>query len=213
VHGIASKAEVYNVTVPPKIIEEGLNAALEIITYTLADGYKIKAPLFTMKMRLPGEYDGSETRLPQGVFPEARIQASDFLRGYLKERVQVQIDGKADTEGYIAEIRDEAAGVSDEVLTVGNLITVRRYGLKVEADEAHNAQAGVFFKPQAGEPVKAVIIAVNEPKTLKLIVPAGLADGTPYTVRVVTQGSPTTTGYLLKELREITAEFTMTAKK
>ncbi|MDR1351900.1 MAG: hypothetical protein LBK05_01355, partial [Treponema sp.] len=40
VHGIASKAEVYNIETDPKVIEEGLTAACELMYYLAADGYK-----------------------------------------------------------------------------------------------------------------------------------------------------------------------------
>ncbi|MDR1248795.1 MAG: hypothetical protein LBK63_05775, partial [Treponema sp.] len=55
VHGVASKAEVYNLEADPKVIEEGFTAACELIYYLVADGYKIKTPLFNLRIRLPGE--------------------------------------------------------------------------------------------------------------------------------------------------------------
>ena len=55
IHDIASKAEVYNITTDPEIIEEGLTVGMELIYYLAAEGYKIKTPLFTLKIRLPGE--------------------------------------------------------------------------------------------------------------------------------------------------------------
>ena len=210
VHEIASKAEIYNITTPPKVIEEGFNAALELIYYLSADGYRIKTPLFSLKMRIPGEYEGAETSLPDGLFPEARLQPSAKYRSYLRERVQVQIVGTDEAEGFIAEARDEATGLVDEVMTVGNLLTIRGYGLKIEFDEAHAAQAGVFFKPPDGPPIKSTIIAVNEPKTLKIIVPPNLKVGTAYTIYVVTQGA-TRSYHLLKETRQAIAAFTLTA--
>jgi hypothetical protein len=213
IHGIASKAEVYNITTPPKVIEEGFNAAIELIYYLTADGYRIKTPLFNLKIRVPGEYDGTESLLPAGVFPEARLRPSADYRGYLRSRVQVQIDGKGDAEGYIARAVDGATGLVDEVITAGNLLTLYGYGLKIDHDEDHAAQSGVFFRPPAGSPVKAQVIAVNKPRTLKVIAPPGLAEGTAYTVYVVTQGSAKHTGTLLKELREAASDFTLVARK
>jgi len=93
IHGIASKADVYNLSVSPKTIEEGMNAGMELIYYLTADGYKIKTPLFNLRMRLPGEYNGSETHLNEEAFPSARIQPSAAFRNYLKDKVKVVIDG------------------------------------------------------------------------------------------------------------------------
>jgi len=211
IHGIASKADVYNITTPPKIIEDGLNAGIELIYYLIADGYRIKTPLFNLRMRIPGEYDGSETHLPPEVFPTARLQPSAALRKYLKEKVQVQIDGKEEVEGYIAQATDEATGLVDEIATVGNILTIHGYGLKLEAPPSYTA--GVFFKPESGLPVEATIIAVNEPRTLKLVVPAGLVNGVPYRLRVQTWSSPRNGGAILKNMRDVRSEFTLTVAR
>ena len=71
IHGIASKAEVYNLSVSPKVIEEGMNAGMELIYYLVADGFKIKTPLFNLRIKIPGEYNGSETHLNPDTFPAA----------------------------------------------------------------------------------------------------------------------------------------------
>ncbi|MDR1149954.1 MAG: hypothetical protein LBK66_15135 [Spirochaetaceae bacterium] len=65
IHGIASKAEVYNIETDPKVIEEGFAAACELIYYLAADGYKIKTPLFNTWLRLPGEYEAWRPALPR----------------------------------------------------------------------------------------------------------------------------------------------------
>jgi len=211
VHGIASKADVYNIGTSPKVIEEGLIAGMELIYYLAADGFKIKTPLFNLKLRVPGEYDGSETHLADGAHPVARLQTSAAFRKYLKERVKVEFDGLDQSDGLIAEVRDEATGLIDETLTVGKLVTIHGFGLKIEADEANRNYAGLFFIASDSYSTKAEIIAVNEPKTIKAIVPAGLVNGAAYTIRVVTQSSAKTHGTLLKEMREMNSEFTLTA--
>jgi hypothetical protein len=209
VHGIASKADVYNIQTSAKVIEDGLNAGIELIYYLTADGYKIKTPLFNVRMRIPGEYDGAETYLPSGVFPVARMQPSASFREYLREKVQVQIDGKEDVEGYIAQATDEATGLVDEVATVGNILTIHGYGLKLEAPAGFSP--GVFFKQQTGVPIEVAVIAVNEPRTLKLLVPAGLTNGTAYQLVVQTWSSARHSGSVLKKMRDMRSDFTLTA--
>jgi hypothetical protein len=210
VHGIASKADVYNIGTSPKVIEEGMNAGLELIHYLAADGFKIKTPLFTLKLRIPGEYDGSETHLPHGVHPVARLQTGAHFRKYLQEHVQVEFDGIDQSDGLIAEARDEATELVDEAATVGNLLTIHGFGLKLEGDEAH--VVGLFFEPEeGGAAVKTEIIAVNEPRTLKVIVPA-LEAGKAYRLKVVTQSSAKGGGALLKKVREMHSEFNLTAQ-
>ena len=212
IHGIASKAEVYNIETSPKVIEEGLNAGIELIYYLAADGFRIKTPLFNMKLRVPGEYDGSETHLPQGVFPTVRMQISPAFRKYIRERVTTEFGGIDQSDGLISEAYDEATEMTDEVATIGNLLTIHGFGLKIEGAELHKDAIGLFFEPECGgAPVKADIIAVNEPRTLKVIVPA-LKAGVQYRLKVVTQSSARTSTHLLKELRESLSDFSLTAQ-
>jgi hypothetical protein len=60
--------------------------------------------------------------------------------------------------------------------------------------------------------VKADIIAVNQPRTLKVVVPAGLKTGAPYFLRVVTQSSAKHGSTMLKNPREARSEFMLTAQ-
>ncbi|MDR2481567.1 MAG: DUF4469 domain-containing protein [Spirochaetaceae bacterium] len=212
IHGIASKADVYNITTPPKVIEEGLTAGLELIYYLAADGYKAKTPLFNLSVKFPGEYDGSETHLAEGVRPVARLSPSAAFRSYIAQKVQVDFDGIDQTEGHIGEARDEATGLIDDVMTAGNIITLHGSGLKIESDAAHSAEAGLFFEDDAGDEAKASVIAVNEPRTLKAVVPAFLKPGTAYRLKIVTQSSAKNSSTILKDLRKISSEFTLTAQ-
>ncbi|MDR3312019.1 MAG: DUF4469 domain-containing protein [Spirochaetaceae bacterium] len=212
VHGIASKAEVYNIQTDPKVIEEGTNAALELIYYLVADGYRIKTPLFNLRMRLPGEYSGDETHLNEGAYPEARMSSSSSFRQYLRDTVKVSFAGIEEDNGHIGEAVDEATGAIDETATIGSILTIRGHGLKIEADDAHKAMVGLYFVDSSGNRTRVTSIAVNAPKTLKVIVPASLAAGTDYTVQVVTQSSVKNSGARLKQVREITSDFTLTAQ-
>jgi hypothetical protein len=212
IHGIASKAEVYNIETDPRVIEEGLTAACELMYYLTADGYKLKTPLFNLKIRLPGEYEGAETALDEGRYPEVHMQSAASFRQYVRDRVQVQFDGVDRAGGFIARASDEYTGQTDEVMTLGNLLLIRGYGLKIEGDGDHKAEVGLWFDDGEHPPVKAEIIAVNEPKTLKAIVPAGLAVGGEYALKVVTQSSAKHGGTLRRTVREVRSDFTLTAE-
>jgi hypothetical protein len=212
IHGVASKAEVYNIETDPKVIEDGFTAACELIYYLAADGYKIKTPLFNLRIRLPGEYEGAETSLAEGLHPEVRMQSAAPFREYIRERVMVPFDGSDQTDGLIAEAVDEHTGQIDEVMTVGNLLTIRGYGLKIEGDDEHKDEVGLWFDDGQNPPIKAEIIAVNEPRTLKAIVPATLGVGGEYALKVVTQSSAKSRGAMLKNIREVRSDFKLTAQ-
>ena len=209
IHGIASKADVYNLQTSPKVIEEGMNAGMELIYYLVADGFRIKTPLFNLRMRLPGEYNGSETHLNHDSFPTARMQSTARFRNYLKDKVKIKIDGIDQNDGYIAEVTDEATGIVDEVLTLGNLITIRGWGLKIDGTQENYDKIGLYFESDAEIRTKAEIIAVNEPRTIKAIVPY-LSSDTSYRLVIVTQTSAKNSGAILKNIRELRADTVFT---
>jgi len=217
IHGIASKADVYNITVPPKVIEEGLTAGMELIYYLAADGYKVRTPVFSLRIRVPGEYSGDETHLPEGVYPEGRLTINAELQRYLKETVKVDFAGIDADEGFIAEAFDEKTAVADQVCSMDELLDIRGSGLKVDADAAHAQEAGVFFELVTGDGspgprVKAKALALNEPRFLKVIVPMTLTAGSAYKIVIVTQTSPKSAGTKVKNIREVKSEFVLTAQ-
>jgi hypothetical protein len=68
------------------------------------------------------------------------------------------------------------------------------------------------FDDGQGGVVKAEIVAVNEPRTLKAIVPATLGVGGEYTLKVVTQSSTKHGAAVLKNLREVRSDFKLTVQ-
>ena len=211
IHDIAMKAAVFNIPTSPKVIEEGLNAGFELMYYLAANGYRIKTPIFNLRICVPGQYDGTETYLPEGTFPVARLQTSAEFRKYLKEKVKVEFDGKDTCESFIADAKDEATGAVGTVMTRGNILTINGTGLKIEGDEEHKDLVGVFFVPKTGVPVKATIIALNNPRTLIVHIPNVLKKGESYKLAVGTQSSARNGARLLKKVRDIRSSFMLKA--
>jgi len=208
--GIAAKANVFKVNCDPNVIEEGLTKGIELIYYLVAAGYRIKTPLFNLMIRVPGEFDGTETRMPDGCFPVVKLRINPAFRKYLREYVNVAFDGKEDGDGFISKAVDEATGRTNEVMTRGNILTIKGRGLKLECAEERKTQMGVFFKPDNGAPIKAAVIALNAPKQLKVIVPPELAVGTAYQIAVETWSSTKGRPGALKKARDIRSGFTLT---
>jgi hypothetical protein len=212
IHGIASKAAIYNIQTSARVIEEGLIAAMELLFYLIADGFKIKLPICNIRIRLPGEYDGTETHLEEGSYPEASITVTAGLRNYIKDRVILDFDGIDTADGLIGVLIDDETGITDQVITRDNLFTVLGYGLKVEGDTAHSADVGVFFEASDGTRIKAKAVAINEPRELKVIAPPALTNGEGYHVVIVTQSSAKHGSTILKNPREVKSEYTLTAQ-
>jgi hypothetical protein len=141
------------------------------------------------------------------------MQSSARFREYIRERVQVQFDGIDREDGIIAEVVDEHTGLVDVVAIIGNILTVQgNNGLKIEGDDLHKTQVGLWFDDKHTPPIKAEAIAVNEPWTVKVIVPATLnADGE-YYLKIVTQSSVRNSGALLKNTREVWTDFILTTQ-
>jgi hypothetical protein len=98
----------------------------------------------------------------------------------------VQFDGVEDADGIIGEAVDEYTGLVDVTATVGN---IRGYGLKLEGDDKHKAEVGLFFDDQHNPPIKVEVVAVNEPRTLKVAVPSTLLVDGEYYLKIVTQST------------------------
>jgi hypothetical protein len=125
IHAVASKADVYNITTDPQVIEAGLNDGLRLMQYLAADGYRIKTSLFSLRIRVPGEYEGNETSLPDGVNPVVRMGPSAEYREYVKERVKIDFSGIEPPKGYISRFTDLDEGEANSIFVTGNLFEIK----------------------------------------------------------------------------------------
>jgi hypothetical protein len=151
-----------------------------------------------------------ETSLNEDAYPEVRLQSAAAFRDYIREKVKVQFDGIEDADGVIGEAVDEHTGLVDVTATIGNILTVRGFGLKLEGDDKYKNQVGFFFDDKHNPPVKADVIAVNEPKTLKVVVPATLLVDGEYYLKIVTQSTVKAKRAVLKNPREVWSDFILT---
>jgi len=145
IHGIASKADVYNIGISPQVIEEGLNGGLRLMCYLAADGYKIKTPLFNLSIRVPGEYDGTETSLPDSLHPVVRLRPNPDFRKYIKERVQILFDGVVNKNGLITEFLDIDENATNSIFVPGDQFLLTGTGIRAEGNDP---SCGVFFVAQ-----------------------------------------------------------------
>ena len=215
IHAVASKAELYNVPTDPQVIEEGLTNGLALITYLAADGYKIKTPVFSLKASIPGEYDGTETHLPDGIHPQGRLLMAPELRRYLRERVEIQILGIEDTNGIIGEIINSETGEVNETITPGRRFDIHGTGLKIAADLEHAADTGIFLESvDTGTRIRIApyCTGINEPRTLNAFAPDAsvLPPQSKWYVVVRTQLSAMNRSTLLQNVREVKADFIIT---
>ena len=115
----------------------------------------------------------------------------------------------------IAEIVNHVTGEIDLTVNAGAIFYVRGMGLKIEADDLHAAEAGLFLEDAdtgACTRIDAVNIALNEPRELRAIAPTTVVAGKQYCVVVSTQASAKNSTHLLKNIREMKSDFTITVQ-
>ena len=215
IHEIASKAALYNIPTQPEVIEEGAMIFFALANYLVADGYRIKTPLFSLKISIPGVYDGTETQLPDDVHPRGNITLSREFQEYLNKNVLVHIDGVADDNGMIAKIINRADAEAENTISPSSLFEVHGVALKIMSDPAHAGDAGIFLEPAAGgERIRINIknVTINQPRRIMAIAPGteSIHPGDSYYVIVCTQEAYKGHGYLGKTVREMKSDFPVT---
>jgi hypothetical protein len=216
INGVASKAEMYNITISPKVIEEGAGAFMELAIYLAADGYKIKTPMFTLKAAFPGEYDGTETHLPADITPQARLNVAPELRKFFSDNVKPEIIGVEENTGIIAEVINRVTGETNLTVHPNSLFAIRGVGLKIAADADHLADTGIYFEnAETGVRVKVnpLDVDVNTTHALHAIAPSStnIPAGQQFYVTVRTQTTVQHGSTLLKSVREMKSDFTVTS--
>lgn len=203
---IRPKGKLNNLTIAKRIKKEGseyqvesivevLNRADRIKAEGLAAGYNINTLFINASIGISGvfydtSYDPDQHKL------KARITPAQLTRRLINE-TGVSIQGQAQTGTVIMKVINHLTSAINSTITPGNAIVIVGDRLKIEADEANEAGAGIFFINTAtDERIKALQILSNKEKELIVMVP-NLIPGD-YQLELVTQA---TRGTLLKNLR------------
>ncbi|MDR1259340.1 MAG: DUF4469 domain-containing protein [Tannerellaceae bacterium] len=216
VREVAAKASLYDEYTDPEDMVLNVNQYFNLCAYLAADGYGIENLLFRTRIGVPGEYDGYETSLPEGVRPEPRIQVTRIFRQYLKDNVKVDIKGVDEANGHIFTVADDVTGKENEVITIGRPIHINGTGLKIEHDDSqeHIDEVGLWFIPTDGmrSAYRSASVIINEPHTLAAIVPEDLVPETDYYIEAVTRSGVKNGSAALTEVRRVRAEQLFIAK-
>ena len=203
VHGVASKADVYNITTAPAVIEAGLNDGLRLIRYLAADGYRITTPLFNLRIRVPGEYEGTETCLPDGVHPVVRLVSSAEYRAYVKENVKVDFSGLEPLKGFISGFFDVDENAYNALFAAGDQFILTGSDIRAEGPDP---ACGVFFVPvdDPSQEVRVTRIARNSQSQIIGICPQTGHQYNKIVIRTQYSGS---SSRFLKTVRTIESSF------
>jgi hypothetical protein len=188
---------------------EHVRLFLNEVAYQLCDGYAVNAIYFSMHPKVRGTFNSRHERVSEETHP---VAFAFRVRGPLRDIAQyivVEVEGIADTNGYIEELTDTATGAVNETITVGENVVVVGHKLKVDGAPR---KTGLYFvcPGVGGDPdiaIKVAHLAVNDPSRLVGIVPELPPDREWYIeVRTDYSGSPNKP---LKETRFIRSDFTV----
>jgi hypothetical protein len=179
---------------------EAVKAYFDEAFYQLADGFSVENDYFSMHPKISGTFEHPNEQADKKKNPvDITIRKRQALRDIL-DRITVEIEGVAESGGYIAEVQDVASGAVDETLTSNGVMVVLGSRIKVAGEDP---SCGLYLVSAAdGSAVKVTGNFVeNHPARLSVQLPV-LAAGT-YRARIITQF---TSSGLLKEPRQIDYE-------
>jgi hypothetical protein len=160
---------------------------LKEMAYRLCDGFSVNAGWFYAQANIKGVFNS-----PNEAFnPEKHTISFDFQQGSMLRRelgqVEVEIQGVAENQFYVAQVTDVKTGSVNDVLTPNRNLRIQGSKLKVVGENEAN---GVFFVNQSNQArvrVEASDIVNNNPSELIIVIPA-LEAGS-YKLEIVTQFS------------------------
>ncbi|MDR0375928.1 MAG: DUF4469 domain-containing protein [Treponema sp.] len=153
--------------------------------YQLCDGFAVNMGYFSVHPNVGGTFDKVSESHDTGKHPVAfHFRTRAPLRA-LAERIVVEVEGLADSSGYIDEFIDVATGAVNETLTPGGMFNISGHKIKIAGD---SPDTGVYFASAADPSLRVKVdghLAENAASKLIGIIPA-LSAGD-WHVEVVTQ--------------------------
>jgi hypothetical protein len=171
----------------------------EDAAYQLCDGFSVNTGYFSLHPRIGGTWQNELEHYDPEKHPvRFSFRALKPLRD-LASRIEVLIEGVAETAGFIAEITDVTTEAVNETLTPGGMFALAGHKIKVAGN---HADCGVYFVNSAAPAQKIQVtghLADNTASRIVGMIPALTAGQ--WQAQVVTQFSSGSA--LLKEPRVI----------
>ena len=125
---------------------EHIRIYLNEAAYQLADGFAITNDFFSIQPKIGGTFDKPTDPVNPA---KHKIDFSFRVRARLRSlasKIAIEIEGVAETAGYIDEFLDVHTGSIDDALTSGGVFTLSGHKIKVEGSES---AVGVYFVSKA----------------------------------------------------------------
>jgi hypothetical protein len=175
--------------------------------YQLCDGFSVNTGYFSVHPNVGGTFNAVNEAHDKKKHPITfRFRTLAALRT-LAEQIEVEIEGLADTQGYIDEFIDITTGALNETATPGGQFSVSGHKIKVTGEDP---ACGVYFVSEA-DPVQelpaAGHLAENAASKIIGMIPSLTAGAWKVVVKTQFTGSGSTS---LKAPRVIESSFTLT---
>jgi len=177
------------------------------VAYQICDGYAVSNDYYTIYPNIGGSFKTiRESRDPVKHPVSFRFSAKAKLRK-VAEKVEVIIDGIADSSGYIDMFTDFEGDSVNAYFIPGNQFAIRGHKIKLAGDDPG---IGVYFVPldNPSKAVKVERIAENNPSKITGIIPN--TEYQYYTIEIRTQYTGSGS-ILLKAPRSIKSSFVLEA--
>ena len=171
-------------------VEAVLNLENRVVKKLLLTGFRVNTGLYSAVAQPSGVVEGNRWNPERNSLYVSFTQGGD-MRAAIGE-TSVNIIGEKGNAMYISGGQDSATGAMGFTATAGRNFVLTGARLKVAGDAP---EVGVTLTSAATGTVTKIttdMLAVNEPRKLILLIPAGLADGE-YTLSVTTQFSGSST--------------------
>jgi hypothetical protein len=182
-----------------------VNQYQDEVAYQLCDGFAVTNGYYTIHPNIGGTFNSVNEAHDHAKHPITfRFGARAKLRR-LAKNIAVDIEGIADTGGYIDTFTDEEEGSVNGICVQGNMCTIHGSKIKIDGDES---TCGVFFVPvdDPAAAVKMTRIGENTPVRITGIVPQINSQFCRIEIRTQFSG---VTGKPLKSHRVITSAFVL----
>ena len=184
---------------------EGVKQFFDEAAYQLCDGFSVNTGYFSIHPNVGGTFNAVTDMHDHKKHPISfRFRANLKLRKLI-QHIAVDIEGIADSSGWIDEFIDTDEDSLNTVYVPGNQFVIHGHKLKAAGDDPG---VGVYFVPvdDPAQAVKATRIAENSPSKIIGIAPATGHMHNRIEIRTQYSGSGST---FLKTVRTIASGFTV----
>jgi len=153
-----------------EVLQENIRQFLDEAAYQLCDGFAVNLKYFNIYPNVGGTFNSPNEAPDEKKHPVSfRFRAQPALRRLIPH-ITVQVDGLAETSGWIDEFEDVEAGTINTVYVPGDQFVLRGSRIKITGDDP---ACGLYFVPtdSSAAAVKITTFAVNTPSTIVGIVP------------------------------------------